>query len=207
MSQASVKLRESLHRLRPFILIMAGCYLLSTISGSLLVSLGVDPLAHFQAQALGAVAAARPIGKVLSLLKDGEVAQAVGYTFVWNFGVAAILFSTVTGVIFFLPPIIGVWRGLLVGILFHGQVGSLPVATLLVGTFLLEIGAYVVAGAAGMGLGFALLPRRSRGEDFRHRTGRAFRDIFTVYPLVAGMLFCGALWEIIGIYSLWRLAG
>jgi len=186
---------------------MAGCYLLSTIFGSLLVSLGVDPLARFQARALGAALGARPIADVLSLLQDGRVAQAVGYTFAWNFGVAAILFSTGVGVIFFLPPLIGAWRGFLVGILFHGQVASLPVTILLVGTFLLEIGAYVVAGAAGMGLGFALLPSRSSGEDFRHRTGRAFRDILTVYPLVAGMLFCGALWEIIGIYSLWRWAG
>jgi hypothetical protein len=186
---------------------MAGCYLLSTIFGSLLVSFGVDPLARFQAQALGAVAGARPIVDVLSLLGDGQVVQAVGYTFAWNFGVAAVLFSTVAGVIFFLPPIIGAWRGFLVGVIFHGQVGSLPAATLLAGTFLLEIGAYVVAGAAGMGLGFSLLPSRAKGEDFRHRTGRAFRDILTVYPLVAGMLFCGALWEIIGIYSLWRLVG
>lgn len=186
---------------------MAGCYLLSTLFGSLLVSFGIDPLVHFQAKALSAVAGAQPITDVLSLLREGEVARAVGYTFAWNFGVAAILFSTVAGVIFFLPPIIGAWRGFLVGILFYGQVGSLPAATLVAGTFFLEIGAYVVAGAAGMGLGFALLPRRSRGEDFRHRTGQALRDILAVYPLVAGMLLCGALWEILGIYSLWRLSG
>ncbi|MFQ5881908.1 MAG: stage II sporulation protein M [Candidatus Methylomirabilales bacterium] len=206
MFQPSAKLCESLHRLRPFLLIMAGSYLLSGTLGSLLVSLQINPFIFSRIPTFEVLAGARPIVDILGKLRAGHVAQAVGYTFAWNFGVAALLTSTAAGVVFFLPPIIGAWRGFLVGVLFHGQWGSLPVATLFLGTFLLEIGAYVIAGAAGMGFGFALLPRRS-GDGIRRRAGRALQDILTVYPLVAGMLFCGAVWEILGIYSLSRLVG
>lgn len=206
MLQPAVKLKESLQRLRPFLLTMAGAYLVSGVLGATLVSLEIGPLVHFRARILEFLPAATPIVDVLGELRAGRVAQAIGMTFAWNFGVAAFLTSTAFGVVFFLPPMIAVWRGFLLGVLFQGQGGSLATATLLLGTLLLEIGAYVIAGAAGMGLGWALIPWGA-GEGVKQRTRRALSDILTVYPLVAGMLLFGAVWEILGIYLLSRAAG
>ena len=199
------KLRGSLQRLRPFLLTMAGAYLISGALGAILVSLEIELLVHFRARMLEFLPGASPIVDVLGELRAGRVAQAIGMTFAWNFGVAAFLTSTALGVVFFLPPVIAVGRGFLLGVLFQGQGGSLATATLLLGTLLLEIGAYVIAGAAGMGLGWALIPRA--GEGIKHRARRALSDILTVYPLVGGMLLFGAVWEILGIYLLSRPAG
>lgn len=206
MFEPTTKLRESLRRLRPFLLTMACVYLFSGALGSILVSLEIAPLVHFRVRILEFLPTATPIVDVLGELQAGRVAQAIGMTFAWNFGVAAFLTSTAVGVVFFLPPMIAAWRGFLLGVLFQGLGGSFATATLLLGTLLLEIGAYVIAGAAGMSLGWALIPRGA-GEGIKDRARRALSDILTVYPLVAGMLLFGAVWEILGVYLLSPPAG
>lgn len=199
-------MRETLRRLsrmQGLLQVMAVAYLVPMLLAASLVVAGAPGFRELQADLEGRVIQAEPIATIARLLGERRLLYAVALTFAWNFGVAACLASTAVGVLFPLPPLLGLLRGFLIGVVFAGRLRLFSLHGLVMGgTFLLEIGAYVVAGALGMRIGLALLPRRGQAPLLRERLAEAFADLRHLLPVVALLLLLGAIWENAGLFLL-----
>ncbi|MEK7338009.1 MAG: stage II sporulation protein M [candidate division NC10 bacterium] len=199
-------MRETLRRLsrmQGLLQVMAVAYLVPMLLAASLVVAGAPGFRELQADLEGRVIQAEPIVTIARLLGERRLLYAVALTFAWNFGVAACLASTAVGVLFPLPPLLGLLRGFLIGVVFAGRLRLFSLHGLVMGgTFLLEIGAYVVAGALGMRIGLALLPRRGQAPLLRERLAEALADLRHLLPVVALLLLLGAIWENAGLFLL-----
>lgn len=199
-------MRETLRRLsrmQGLLQVMAVAYLVPMLLAASLVVAGAPGFRELQADLEGRVIQAEPIATIARLLGERRLLYAVALTFAWNFGIAACLASTAVGVLFPLPPLLGLLRGFLIGVVFAGRLRLFSLHGLVMGgTFLLEIGAYVLAGALGMRIGLALLPRRGQAPLLRERLAEALADLRHLLPVVALLLLLGAIWENAGLFLL-----
>lgn len=119
------------------------------------------------------------------------------YTFSFNLVVGAFISTTVSGfLLFFLPYLIAVWRGFIIGVLFYGIDSSPVVPVIFYGTFILEFGAYSLSSAAGTDLGLSfLIPARKGADNRKEALKRAWSDTRKLYFYVVILLFIGAVWE------------
>jgi len=194
-----------LGRMQGLLQVMAAAYLVPMLLAASLVAGGAPGFRELQAEAEARVILAWPIATIAGFLGEGRLLPAIALTFAWNFGVAACLASTAVGVLFPLPPLLGLVRGFLIGVVFAGRLPLFSLQGLVMGgTFLLEIGAYVLAGAIGMRIGLALLPRRGQAPLRRERLAEALVDLRRLLPVVALLLLLGAIWENTGIFLLVR---
>jgi hypothetical protein len=185
--------------------VMAVAYLAPMLLAANLVVAGAPGFLELQAKAEARVVQAEPIATIARLLGERRLLAAIALTFAWNFGVAACLASTAAGVLFPLPPLVGALRGFLIGVMFAGRLRLFSLHGLVMGgTFLLEIGAYILAGALGMRVGLALLPRRGEAPPLRVRLAEPLTDLRYLLPVVALLLLLGAIWENAGLFLLWR---
>ncbi len=128
------------------------------------------------------------------------------YTFLFNLIFGAFISTTLTGVVFFVPWLVMIWRGFLIGVLFYGMKGGALYTIVFYGTFVLEFGAYCFSSVAGTEIGLAiikaLLQRRlpSFGE-----LSEAFRFSSLLYVPVIILLFVGALWEMSWLHYLGKV--
>lgn len=119
------------------------------------------------------------------------------YTFFFNLVFGAFFSTTLTGVVFFFPYMIAVWRSFIVGILVFGLNSNPATVLVFYGTFVLEFGAYCVSSAAGTDLGLAILWPGRKGKATRVEAVReSVRDAAKLYRLVVIILFISAIWEI-----------
>lgn len=131
----------------------------------------------------------------------GSLALKVLYTFAFNLVFGAILSTTLTGVVFFLPYLIAVWRGFVMGVLFYGLDTGTAGKIGIYGTFLLEFGAYSVSSATGTDLGLSLLwPSRKRTHSRRTALRVATQDAMALYIIVIILLFLGAIFEMAALH-------
>ena len=199
-------MRETLRRLgrmQGLLQVMAVAYLVPMLLAASLVVAGAPGFRELQADLEGRVIQAEPIATIARLLGERRLLYAVALTFAWNFGVAACLASTAVGVLFPLPPLLGLLRGFVIGVVFAGRLRLFSLHGLVMGgTFLLEIGAYILAGALGMRIGLALLPRRGQVPLLRERLAEALADLRHLLPVVALLLLLGAIWENAGLFLL-----
>ena len=199
-------MRETLRRLgrmQGLLQVMAVAYLVPMLLAASLVVAGAPGFRELQADLEGRVIQAEPIATIARLLGERRLLAAIALTFAWNFGIAACLASTAIGVLFPLPPLLGLLRGFVIGVVFAGRLRLFSLHGLVMGgTFLLEIGAYVLAGALGMGVGLALLPRRGQAPLLRERLAEALADLRHLLPVVALLLLLGAIWENAGLFLL-----
>ncbi len=199
-------MRETLRRLsrmQGLLQVMAVAYLVPMLLAASLVVAGAPGFRELQADLEGRVIQAEPIATIARLLGERRLLYAVALTFAWNFGVAACLASTAVGVLFPLPPLLGLLRGFVIGVVFAGRLRLFSLHGLVMGgTFLLEIGAYILAGALGMRIGLALLPRRGQAPLLRERLAEALADLRHLLPVVALLLLLGAIWENAGLFLL-----
>lgn len=144
-----------------------------------------------------------PYLKPLTGILAGSLFLKIIYTFLFNLIFGAFLSTTMTGVIFFLPYLIAVWRGFIIGILVYGS-GTTPLmAVVFYGTFLLEFGAYSISSAVGTDLGLSLMSPARKGVESRRAAIRiALRNGASLYILVAVLLVLGAVWEMSWIHYL-----
>ncbi len=200
---------ETLRRLsqmRGLLAVMAVAYLAPVVLMVSLVAADIPGMRELQMKVQAGVLQAGPIPTLARFLGEGRLLAAIALTFAWNFGVAACIGSIAIGVLFPLPPLIAVLRGFLIGLVFADRLTfTFPHALVMGGTFLLEIGAYVLAGALGMRLGLTLLPHRGKGPPFRDRIPDLLADFRLLLPLVAVLLVLGAIWENAGLFLLRRL--
>lgn len=142
----------------------------------------------------------------------GPLATSLGlkiiYTFFFNFIFGALLSTTVSGVVFFIPYVIAVWRSFIIGVLFYGLDVSPLQATVFYGTALLEFGAYCVSSAVGTDIGLSLLwPGRKNVTSRGEALAVCLNEGKTLYVLVILLLFLGAVWEIGWLHYLGPIIG
>ncbi|MBI5562304.1 MAG: stage II sporulation protein M [Deltaproteobacteria bacterium] len=135
--------------------------------------------------------------KPLTGFLAGSIALQVLYTFAFNLIFGAFLSTTLTGVVFFLPYMVAVWRGFLIGILTYGFIKSPGMYAAFYGTFILEFAGYSLSSAVGTDIGLALLwPARKRRPTRKEAVAEAIRDGSNIYFAVIALLFLAAIWEI-----------
>jgi len=130
------------------------------------------------------------------------------YTFFFNLIFGALLSTTVSGVVFFIPYAIAVWRSFIIGILFYGIHASPLQTTVFYGTAILEFGAYCISSAVGTDIGLSLIwPARKNVSTRREALIVCLKEGKKLYVLVMVLLFLGAVWEIGWLHYLGPIIG
>jgi len=201
---------QAAERMRILLLFVALLYVGSYLAGWYLISIS-SPVAVETAQAIsGSVLTETPFTTIIRSLQRGELAQAVLITFLFNLASGAFLTTTLPGTI----PLVGalgtititLFRGFIIGVTYPEILTSSAVGFALgLGTMILELGAYVFSGAAGIYITLApVMPRRygvqSRWTAFK----MAWKDTARIYVIVVILLALGAIWEMTGILLVLR---
>ena len=151
---------QAAKRMKTLLIVVALLYIGSYLAGWYLIS--VKSLIAVQtSEALGqAVTTQQPFTSILESLRGGELLTAIVMTFLYNLAVGAFLTTTLPGIV----PLIGslgiaavsFLRGFVVGITYPEILASTPAGFALgMGTMILELGAYVFSGAAGVNIALA----------------------------------------------------
>ena len=203
---------EAVKRMRILMVFVALLYVGSYIIGWYLISVK-SPAALQMAQLVSsAVLTQTPFTTILQSLHGGDLVQAILVTFLLNLTSGAFLTTTLPGII----PLVGavgtiaitLFRGFVIGIIYPEVLASSAAGFALgMGTLILELGAYVFSGAAGINIALApILPGRygvqSRWVAFK----MAWKDAARIYVIVIILLVSGAVWEMTGIYLALHLA-
>lgn len=177
------------------VLIMVLAYMLPMAAVSAAVRAGDPQVLKARQEVMSRMASVGPIAAVARQLREGRYVRATLTVFVWNFGVAALAVSILAGGVFFaVPPLVGVTRGVLLGLLYDPSAFEGARGLVVVGTALLELPPYMIAGALGMRLGLAwLFPPRSE------RLREAWEHARWTIPAVALLLLVAAVWEVAGL--------
>ena len=201
LSQAS----EAAKRMKILLVFVALLYVGSYLVGWYLISIK-SPIAVEMVQGISqSVLTEQPFTAILQSLKGGALVNAILVTFLLNLTTGAFLTTTLPGII----PLVGalgtiaitLLRGFVIGITYPEMLASSAFGFALgFGTMILELGAYVFSGAAGIYIALApIMPRRygvqSRWAAFK----AAWKDAVRVYVIVVILLALGAMWEMTGI--------
>jgi hypothetical protein len=158
----------------------------------------------------GAVLTESPFTTILQALSSGDLVQAILITFLLNLSTGAFFSTTLPGIL----PLIGafgtvaitLFRCFIIGITYPAVLASSGAGFVLgMGTIVLELGAYVFSGAAGINIALApILPKRygtaSRWVAFK----MAWKDAARIYVIVIVLLALGAIWEMTGLFLVLR---
>jgi len=203
---------EAAKRMKILLVFVALLYLCSYLVGWYLISVK-SPIAVATVQGVSqTVLTQEPFTSIIQSLRGGELMNAILVTLLLNLITGAFLTTTLPGVI----PVIGalgtvavtVLRGFVIGIIYPQVLGASPAGFALgFGTMVLELGAYVFSGAAGINISLApLLPTRygvqSRWAAFK----MAWKDAARIYVIVVILLALGAVWEMAGLFLALRPA-
>ena len=201
---------EAAKRMKRFLAIVSLLYVVSYLIGWYMVNSQI-PAAVLMKQGIHeAVLSEEPFVFVIDFLNRGQLLEAIVATFTVNLSVGAFLSTTLPGIIPFVGALaigaVTLIRGFVIGVTYPEVLAASPAAFVLgMGTLILELGAYVFSGAAGINIAMApLFPRRygvqSRIEAFK----RAWIDAARVFIIVAILLVFGAIWEMTGLFLIAR---
>jgi uncharacterized membrane protein SpoIIM required for sporulation len=197
-------------KMRLLVLFVALLYVISYLTGWYLISIK-SPVAVETVQAIsGSVLTETPFTNIIESLQRGQLVQAIMITFLVNLTSGAFLTTTLPGII----PLVGalgtiavtLMRGFVIGVVYPEILASSVAGFVLgVGTMILELGAYVFSGAAGIHIALApIMPSRygvqSRWAAFKI----AWKDAARIYVIVVILLALGAIWEMTGIILVLR---
>lgn len=137
-----------------------------------------------------------PFLKPLTGILADSLFLKVIYTLFVNLIFGAFLSTTLTGIVFFLPYVIAVWRSFVMGLLIYGlPLTPLKLAIFYV-TLILEFGGYSISSAVGTDIGLSLLWPLRKGTTSRKQSFLiAFQDSMRLYLLIFILLLIGAIWE------------
>lgn len=189
-------------KVRPFwrfyatpVVVMVLAYIVPMAAATVAVRAGDPQALKARQELVKRVGSTAPIATAAAQLRAGHHVRATLTVFLWNFGVGALAMSTLVGGLFFvLPPMVAVGRGVMLGLLYDPTALAGPHAIVVIGTGLLELPTYMIAGALGMRLGLAwLLPPR------RERLREVWDHARWSLPAVALILLLAAIWEVGGI--------
>lgn len=191
--------------MRALFVFVALLYVVSYLAGWYLISIN-SPIAVEMAQAIrSSVMTETPFTTIVQSLRGGNLLEAVLITFLLNLTSGAFLTTTLPGIV----PLLGALgtiavtliRGFVVGVTYPEilttSVGAFAVGF---GTMMLELGAYVFSGAAGIHIALApIVPRRYGVQGRLAAFKVAWKDAARIYPIVIILLALGAVWEMTGI--------
>ncbi len=186
---------DAARRLKNLILLFALAQVVFLVFGHYMVATGHEGALFLRSEQLKYIQELgylKPITGVLA----GSLILKIFYTFIFNLIAGAFVSTTVTGVIFFIPYLVAVWRSFIIGLLFYGFDLSPLMTTVFYGTFLLEFGAYALSSAVGADIGLAIIwPERKGNFTRKQAVKESIRNGLNLYVLVIMLLFLGAVWE------------
>lgn len=139
--------------------------------------------------------------KPLTTFLGGNIPLQILYTFAFNLVFGAFFTTTVSGVAFFVPYMVAVWRGFVIGLLTFGLIDTPSMAIAFYGTFILEFFAYSLSSAVGTDIGLTLIwPERKKLASRKEALRVAFRDGADIYFFIIIILFIAAIWEITSLH-------
>jgi len=201
VKQLFIKAFNTAKKHKRLILAFAFLYVVSLVAGMIAVKYGVSFATNLRDETVKSVQSDEPFRTIFSYLEAGNLAGAIGVTFLFNFIVGAFFSTTLWGLLFFMPALITISRGFLVGAVYFGLFGSISIGVLAIGTLVLELGAYCFSAAAGTLLGWSLVRPQAFGVKRRREAfGLAVGEMFYLYVFVVVLLLLGAVWEMGGIY-------
>jgi hypothetical protein len=192
-------------KMRKLLTFVALLYVGSYLAGWYPISIK-SPIAVETAQGItSSVLTETPFTTIFQSLQGGDLLQAVLITFLVNLTTGAFLTTTLPGMV----PLIGalgtiaitLLRGFVIGVIYPEILASSAAGFALgFGTLVLEWGAYVFSGAAGIHIALAPIMPRRYGVQSRWAAFKAsWKDAARVYVIVVILLALGAIWEMTGI--------
>lgn len=193
---------EALKRRRNLVVFFAAAHIVFLIFGQWTVAEKIPGVLYLRTEQLKAIKDLTYLQPLTGVLAE-NLPLKILYTFFFNLIFGAFFSTTLTGIIFFLPYLIAVWRSFIIGILIYGMDTGPEMFVIFYGTFILEFGAYCISSAVGTDIGLALLwPMRKKTESRGAATRMAARDGVKLYLLVIIILFIAAVWEMSWIHYL-----
>lgn len=196
--------------MRVLVVLVALLYIGSYLAGWYLISIKSPIAVEISRGLQESVLTQQPFTSILQSLQGGELLKAILVTFLVNLTTGAFLTTTLPGIV----PLVGslgtiavtVLRGFVVGITYPEVLSSSPAGFALgLGTMILELGAYVFSGAAGINIALApILPRRYGTQSRWMAFKMAWKDAAKIYLIVVILLALGAAWEMTGIFLVLR---
>jgi uncharacterized membrane protein SpoIIM required for sporulation len=201
---------QAAKRMRILLLFLALLYVVSYLAGWYMISIR-SPVAVETAQAIsGTVLTETPFTTIIQSLQGGELVQAVLITLLLNLTAGAFLTTTLPGAIPFVGALgtiaVTLLRGFVIGVTYPEILASSVAGFALgIGTMILELGAYVFSGAAGINIALApILPRRFGVENRWAAFKAAWKEAARIYVIVVILLALGATWEMAGLFLVLR---
>ncbi len=198
--------------MKVLLVLVALLYICSYLAGWYLVSIKSAIAVEISRGLQESVLTQQPFTSILQSLQGGELLKAILVTFLVNLTTGAFLTTTLPGIV----PLVGslgtiavtVVRGFVVGITYPEVLSSSPAGFALgLGTMILELGAYVFSGAAGINIALApILPRRYGTQSRWMAFKMAWKDAAKIYLIVVILLALGAAWEMTGLFLALRPA-
>lgn len=124
------------------------------------------------------------------------------YTFSFNLIFGAFISTTITGIIFFFPILISMYRAWFVGVVFYGFATSPVAAVVFLLTLFLEFGGYILSSVAGINIGLSIIFPGRYGKSRLTALTQAIKEAGYIYIIVAIFLLLGAIWEMTSIHFL-----
>jgi hypothetical protein len=200
------KAAQAAQRMKMLLILVALLYVGSYLAGWYLISIKSPIAVEISRGLQESVLTQQPFTSILQSLQGGDPVKAILVTFLVNLTTGAFMTTTVPGIV----PLVGslgtiavtLLRGFVIGIIYPEVLSSsFGGFALGFGTMILELGAYVLSGAAGINIALApILPRRygvqSRWVAFK----MAWKDTAKVYLFVVILLALGAVWEMTGLF-------
>ena len=196
--------------MKVLLVLVALLYIGSYLAGWYLISIKSPIAVEISRGLQESVLTQQPFTSILQSLQGGELLKAILVTFLVNLTTGAFLTTTLPGTV----PLVGslgtiavtVLRGFVVGITYPEVLSSSPAGFALgLGTMILELGAYVFSGAAGINIALApILPRRYGTQSRWMAFKMAWKDTAKIYLIVVIFLALGAAWEMTGIFLVLR---
>lgn len=152
------------------------------------------------------IESSQAISDIAMALKQKNILYAVSYTAAYNSIFGAFLTTTLIGVLFPLPILVMMERGILIGLLYGSINGNIYYYILLIGTIILEFGAYVLSASLGVNIGLSFFWPKKFGAKSRWEAFKiSCRQALEAYPLIILILVISAIWEIGGLFLLTQL--
>ena len=196
--------------MKVLLVLVALLYIGSYLAGWYLINIKSPIAVEISRGLQESVLTQQPFASILQSLQGGELLKAILVTFLVNLTTGAFLTTTLPGTV----PLVGslgtiavtVLRGFVVGITYPEVLSSSPAGFALgLGTMILELGAYVFSGAAGINIALApILPRRYGTQSRWMAFKMAWKDAAKIYLIVVILLALGAAWEMTGIFLVLR---
>lgn len=192
---------EALKRIKSIIIIVAIFTIISLGIGIYFSQSSSILIMGLKNQIIAEIKNFKPIQDISQAVFNKNIVYAIGYTAVFNLASGAFLSTTLFGLIFPLPILVMVERGLLIGFVYGGISGNVYYYIVLLGTIILEFGAYIISSAVGVNIGLSLFwPKKFATNNRWIAFKRSWIEAVKIYPIIFLVLIISAIWEIGGVY-------